>query len=300
MATIAVVIVNWNTGDLLVACLRALAKVSDRSLVREVFVVDNASGDDSVARAREVVGDLPVTFIESEANLGFAAANNVAIRRLQAAEGVLPHVLLLNPDTEVRDGALTALLDGLRQHERVGVVGCHLVNADGSTQASVRGLPTLAVLVVLFLKLARWWPKQGFWGTYLAEGFNYTKDEAVAQVMGAAFLIRNTVLEEVGLLDEGYFVWFEEVDYCAQAAAAGWDVWYTPAGEVMHHGGASFDQLIGWQRTGPFVRSALRYARKHLGLAGTVILGILSPVAAGLSIPASLGHLWLKRRTAAR
>jgi len=123
------------------------------------------------------------------------------------------------------------------------------------------------------------------------EKINYEQEQAVDQVMGAVFMIRGKLLEEVGLLDEGYWLWFEEVDYCRRAKEQGWQVWYAPQGECVHYGGVSFGQLVGFRKTWPWLRSMHRYAKKHMGWETRLLIYLLSPVYVVLSLLAILGHV---------
>lgn len=301
MNQIGVIIVNWNTGKLLADCLQSLLLTQPLDVISDIIVIDNASSDTSVAQARaamaQQVGGKLVSFIESTENLGFARANNLGLKKLsQKYQTDKPHVLLLNPDTKVSPTALTNLLTILDTQPKAGIVGPKLLNDDGSLQPSVRRFPTLGTLTILLLKLPRIWPKVGSWRRYLALDLNYEHAQVVDQVMGAAFLIRNTVWNQLPQLDSNYFVWFEEVDYCQRAQQAGWEVWYTPTATVTHYGGVSFNQLVGWSRVKPWLHSTSVYARNHLGLGAAIVVRLLWPVAWLLSIPASLGHIVLKQR----
>ncbi|HLD25896.1 MAG TPA: glycosyltransferase family 2 protein [Candidatus Andersenbacteria bacterium] len=295
MTQIGISIVNWNTGELLARCLRSLAALPDaeRAGIAEVVVVDNASRDRSVAQATvaaaENADQLRIRLVNLKENAGFARANNIAIERLTRRSPDC-HVLLLNPDTEVRTGALPVLLGVLERHERAGIVGPKLLNPDGTLQPSVRAFPSLGVFVCLFLKLHRLSPRLKLWQRYMQADFDYTREQPVDQVMGAAFLIRREVLKVLGGLDEAFWVWFEEVDFCKRARVAGWEAWYTPAGEIVHHGGVSFSQLSSWRRAIPWVRSSLHYASKHFTMIEQVVLLVLAPVALLLSLPAAWFH----------
>ena len=303
MDKVSIVIVNWNTGPLLARCLESLAALPnvERSLIDEVIVVDNASSDRSVVQAQAVVGAVfnkpRVRFILQKHNLGFAAANNAAWQRIaQRYPQQLPHILLLNPDTEICAGALAGLLTLLSSQPTAGIAGPQLVNPDGTVQPSVRSFPTLGVFVFLFLKLHRLVPSAVVWQRYVRYGFDYQREQAVDQVMGAVFLIRSEAAQELGRLDEQFFIWFEEVDYCRRAASAGWQTWYTPQARVVHHGGVSFAQLIGWRRAWAWLRSSRQYAAKHLGPMAAVALRLLTPVALLLALPAGLYHRMIRPR----
>lgn len=296
MDKLSIIIVNWNTGELLARCLSSIAKLPEVSEILKVVIVDNASSDSSVKAAKKAVDGNPLfEFVELDENVGFAAGNAKGMEKLGNE-----HVLLLNPDTVVQPGAIKAFLEALELHPQAGVVGCRLLNPDKATQPSVRAFPTLPIFLIWFLKL-RWLVSEtSLWRSYIKADFDYLNLQRVDQVMGAAFLIRDTVRAKLGGLDESYWIWFEEVDYCKQVKRAGWDVVYTPAGEIVHYGGASFNQLIGLPRVMPFIRSSLTYTRKHLGVISYLVLLVLSPVALLLAFPASLVHIIRRRKQHAR
>ena len=129
---------------------------------------------------------------------------------------------------------------------------------------------------------------------------DYAQPGIVDQVMGAAFLIRNTLRQKIGELDDGFFTLFEEVDYCKRAKDAGYSTYFTLAGTVMHVKATSFNQLVGWQRTWPWIQSALHYADKHLPSWQAAFLRLLLPLTFILTIPATLKHMMLKRRNTQR
>lgn len=269
---LSIIIVNWNVGPLLRACLDALPAACV-GLSYEVFVVDNASTDTSVTEAQASIQ--PFTLLALPQNVGFARANNQALKR--AGGDIL---LLLNPDTEPLPGSVAALVDFCATHKEAGVVGGKLRNADGSVQPSVRQFPTTLVLCLLLTRLARLFPNLQTLQQYLMKGFSYEREVTVDQVMGACFAIPKDAFQSLGLLDEGYWIWFEEVDYCRRARQLGYEVWFTPRAEVVHHQGAAFRAASPLWRAWRFSRSALHYAYKNLG-----------PVAAGLvllCIPVSL------------
>lgn len=300
MNQVVIIIVNWNTGELLARCLASLADLPDVSRMAEIIVVDNASRDRSLVRAQVVVGEHgnnpPVRFIKSERNLGFARANNLAIARA-AASHPLCDVLFLNPDTAVLPGSLEAMLGVFERKKDAGIVGPKLVSADGVLQPSVRAFPTLAVFVFFWLKLHRLLPGATLWRRYQQTDFAYEREQAVDQVMGAAMLVRREMLTSIGLFDERFWLWFEEVDLCKRARTAGWQVVYTPQATVLHHGAVSFHQLFGLRRALPWCMSSRRYAAKHLGRRAAAVLGLLLPAALALAVPSALIHwlTWQKR-----
>lgn len=291
ISKVVIIIVNWNTGQYLADCIESLANLpeQERDMIDEVVVVDNASSDKSIIKAKQVVGENinkpRVRFVLSESNEGFAAANNIGIERILQREGE-PHILLLNPDIIVLPGVLFGLIDVINKNEKVGIVGAKLVDGDGKLQRSVRRFPTKIDMVLYMLKL----------GSLVKEAsIDYEVEQKVDQVMGAVFLIRNKLLDAVGNLDESYWLWFEEVDYCKRATNKGWEVWYTPSAQCTHFGGVSFRQLIGFKKTLPWLKSLLTYARKHMSGGFVAGLYVLSGLSLILTIPASFMHL-AKRR----
>lgn len=287
---LAISIINWNTGQLLANCLRSLLALPDaeRSRIDSVWIIDNASRDQSVEQARAVMAasseSLPIHLIVNKNNVGFAAGNNQALQKIGGGR----QVLLLNPDTEVEPGALSALLAVLESDSTVGIVGPRLVNSDGSLQGSVRPFPKFGDFILYMLKLGRIIQSR-------QEGqFDYSHAGYVDQVMGAAFLIRDTVVRDVGLLDVGFFTLFEEVDYAKRARDAGWRCFYTPASTIRHVRAASFNQLVGFRRSLPWLQSSLHYARKHLTPWQVAVLYILVPLSLALVLPASVKHIIVK------
>jgi hypothetical protein len=288
---IAIIIVNWNTGECLADCLRSLAKLPEKDLIEEVTVIDNASRDRSIAAAKQAVSDTgnrpAVRFIMNKRNAGFAAANNIGLRRLEQ-RGSQAHVLLLNPDTVALPGLLSGMLEVFKKSERIGIVGPKLLNADQTLQPSVRYFPRGKEMALYMLKL----------GSQVKEAkIDYGQEQVVPQVMGAIFLIRRECWQQVGQLDEGYFVWFEEVDYCRRAYELGWQVWYTPRAYGIHLGGVSFRQVVGIQKNWPWLKSMLRYARKHLSAPVVIGLYIMSIINVLLWIPASVRQWQHKMKT---
>ena len=288
-ADLSVVTVNWKVADLVGELLGSI-HANKEDLAVEVYVVDNDSRDhieDVVAKFR-ARSDVPVTLIRNDRNLGFAKANNQAIRRCSGRV-----VALLNPDTRVTKGALKRMLDWMAARPDVGIAGPKLLNQDGSLQESVRRFPRLVDQALILLKLQHLWPSAPPFRTYLAKDFDYGKEQDVDQLMGAALFVRRKVFEGVGLLDERFFIWFEEVDFCKRAKAAGWGVVYVPSVQVVHHGGASFAQAMTLRKQRYFSASMAKYFRKHRGTWTLLVLAL--PMLIGL-LAASLLSLWTSVR----
>lgn len=283
--TVSVIIVNWNTGDLLRRCLDALPAALEGH-AHEVLVVDNASADQSVARAE----GSPQLFrlFALKTNVGFARANNIGIRQ---AKGEV--IILLNPDTEPSPGSLSALAGFLRDHPSAAAVGPQLTNPDGTLQTSCRRFPTTLVLALLFLKVHHLLPSLPPLRRYFMTDFAHDAELPVDQIMGACMAIPRPEFERVGLLDERYWIWFEEVDWCRRAVRAGKQIWFTPSARVLHHGGVSFRQVLPVQKEWRLIRSGLRYATTHIGAGSLAVLLPLVPIALLLDTGAFLP--WIRR-----
>ena len=283
MQKVSIVIVNWNTGDLLAQCIASISKLPELDMIRHVVVVDNNSADESLHKA-ESIGLPAVTFLPQQQNLGFSKATNLGITYAREHDGQDDHILLVNPDTEVHPDAVKNMVAVLSRNSKAGIVGAKLSHADGTTQESVRKFPTLSILATLFLKIQRIIPNAPFWKKYMMANFDYSHEQSIDQVMGAGFLIRNDLIKQIGMLDEQFWIWFEEVDYCRRAKNNGWETIYTPHAEIMHYGGVSFNQLYGAKKTAPFLNSALVYAKKHLGAFSYGVLVALYPIAYAIAV----------------
>lgn len=269
MLDVSIVIVNWNVKELLRRCLKSIYEHTH--LVRfEVFVVDNASSDGS---ADMVQKEFPnVHLIENDENLGYARANNQAIVKTKSE-----YVLLLNPDTELINDGIANLVAVAREHSTAGVIGGTLLNPDMTLQASVRRFPTLSSQALIMLKLHNFFPGLPTFRKYFARDINPNQEQEVDQVMGAFFLISRRALEIVGTLDERFFIWFEEVDYCKRVKSAGLAVLYTPRARIIHHGGESFAQVFAPRRQKMLNDSLAKYMRKHHGRVAWLVIKILRP-----------------------
>ena len=249
---LAVVVVNYNAGAHLLGCLASVfASAGDASL--EVVVVDNASRDGSADRAEE---RLPaVRVVRCPDNRGFAAGVNRGIEATSA-----PFVFVLNPDAEVTVGTLGGLVKLARERPRAGLLGPLIRNPDGSLYPSGRTFPSVGqALGHAFL--GPFLPGNRATRAYTMAGWDRTTERTVDWVSGSAMLLRREALEAIGPLDEGFFLYGEELDLCTRLAQAGWTVVFTPEVEVTHEGGVS----TGRSRRMNLVhsRSIYRYYRKH-------------------------------------
>lgn len=265
---LSIIIVSWNVSELVSKNLLALEK-SSHELSFETWVVDNASADGTAAMVQK---DFPnVHLIANSDNRGFAKANNQALRKVRT-----PYILILNPDTEVRPGALREMVKLLETHPDIGIVCPRIENPDGTLQPSLRRFPnpwTLSLVLLKLTKIAPWLP--GF-SRYLGRDIDYAVSQDAEQCMGAAFMVRKDVLDAVGLFDEDYWIWMEEVDLMKRMHDAGKRIVYTPNARVLHYLGKSFSQVKLLTNAQRMTRSTRHYARKHFSFPGFIVITILS------------------------
>jgi GT2 family glycosyltransferase len=241
MRDLTIVTVNWNVRDLLRACLAAVyADLAASGLEGEVWVVDNASQDDS---AEVVRVDFPQAhLIASPENLGFAGGNNLALRQI-GATAPPRHVLLLNPDTTVRPGALQRLVHFMDEHPQVGVAGARLFYGNGRFQHGAFGFPGLwQILCDLYTMPGRLYESR-LNGRYPRTWYERGEPFAVDHPLGAAMMVRWQVTQQVGLLDEEFYMYCEEIDWCMRIKQAGWKIYCVPRAEVVHYAGQSTGQI---------------------------------------------------------
>ncbi len=234
---LSILIVNWNTRELLRACLQSL-RASLAALEHEIIVVDNDSGDDS---APMVAREFPEVILLAETcNHGFAAGNN---RAFQSARG--EWIWLLNPDTEVLEDAPRRLIQFLEENPCAGAVASALIDArSGAVQRSCRTFPTPAALWSQALGLARAFPRSKRFGFYKMGWWHYRDARQVQQPMASSFLLRREAVEDAGgLFDEEFPIFFNDVDLCWRLKRAGWGIWFLPDARVKHWGGAATGQI---------------------------------------------------------
>jgi GT2 family glycosyltransferase len=260
VAALAIIIVSWNTRDRLADCLASVYACAP-PLEFEVWVVDNASTDGSAALVRARFPQ--ARLIENTANLGFARANNQALRAAAA-----DHLLLLNSDAALLPGALDLLLDWLARNPRTAIVGPTLLNPDGSFQASHGNFPTLWSQLLVVAGLGR----RVFGPHYPSHGPPHTLAPQRADwVGGACLLARRAAVDAVGLLDESFFMYAEEMDWCYRMRQGGWDVMHLPAAHCLHWGAQS-SQQVRVRTQARLACAALHFFRKHYGLAPYLVL----------------------------
>ncbi len=260
---VSVIILNWNTRDMLADCLDTLINNAGK-LTLELIVIDNASTDGSQAMLRQRFPQ--VRLIANEANVGFARGNNQGMAISQGR-----YALLLNSDAFITPGSLESLIQLADAQPRAGIIGAQLRNADGTFQASYTPFPTLWQEFMILSGLGRliydrWYPSRG---PEEANG-----PQIIDYVEGACLLVRLEAFKETKGLDEGFFMYAEEVDWCYTMRQKDWQVWYQPAAKITHLGGAS-SQGRRTQREGDLYRSRVRFFRKHYGAGAAQWLKLL-------------------------
>jgi GT2 family glycosyltransferase len=268
---VAIAIVSWNTRELLRACLRSMEPDVEAGLA-EVWVVDNASSDGSPEMAQ---AEFPwANVIASSENLGFGPAVNLVARR-----ATTPWLAISNADVELRERALTRLLEAGTRHPRAGVVAPRLVLPTGATQHSAYRFPTLGFtlvfnlgLPVLSRRLAAWMLLEGYW-----QG---DRPRRIDWALGAFLLARREAFDAIGGFDEQQWMYAEDVDLGWRIAAAGWETRFEPAAVVLHHGAAATTQVWGDARDVRWQRSTYAWMLRRRGLAVTRAYGLLNTLGA--------------------
>ena len=263
---LSIIIVSWNVGEDLLRCLESI-KENRPCEGFETIVIDNGSTDGTVEAVRKSFPE--VVIIANDENRGFAAANNQGIVQSKGE-----YVLLLNPDTIVHSGAMDTLIGFMDSHPDIGVCGPKLLNEDGSTQRSVRRLPTFRAVLYRHTIFKLTGLFRGQYNKWMMKDFAYDCQKEVFQLMGAALLIRRLVIDQVGLMDENFFMYYEEVDLCYRIKQTGWHIVFNPEAEITHLGGRSAEQIPARKRV-MMLKSMFIFFRKHRGHFRTGLFSII-------------------------
>lgn len=253
---LSIIIVSWNVREDLLRCMRSIEE-NKPSCTFEVIIIDNASTDGTLDMIKKCFSE--VKLIKNHENCGFAAANNQGLKRLQGQ-----YILFLNPDTIIHPKSLDILVEFMDSNEDVGACGPKLLNADGSTQDSVRCFPSFRGAlhrhtVFKFLGIFK-----GAYRKWVMYDFKNDKQIDVDQVMGAALMVKKSITDKVGPMDERFFMYYEEVDLCYRIKQAGWRIIYKPEAVITHIGGSSSGQIPVSKRI-MAMTSLLKFFRKHRG-----------------------------------
>ncbi len=280
---LTVVMVSYNTKELLKRSLKSIYE-NVKKISFEIIVVDNGSSDNSVKVIRR---EFPqVKLIENRENLGFARANNQAINKQSRAR----YFLLINPDTSFRANSAYEMIKFMDDHPQVGILGCKILNTDGTIQPSNSGFPNLFTEFLRVFQLKRLIPGvrlrkkigekwSGMLGSTLREYFRvYWDSERIREVdwvTGACLLVRRKAMEDVGLLDEDFFMYYEDADWCYRMREKGWKTFYFPSFEVVHYVGKS-DSRFNPRTFIERHKSMYHYFRKHKGKKAVSLLRLFT------------------------
>ena len=233
---LTIAIINYNTKDLLKTCINTIQRTPPL-IAYDILVVDNCSTDGSVDMMKRYFPY--VHLLENAGNLGYAAAANQALRTSRAK-----YVLVLNTDIEVDHDAIDILVEHAEHHDDLGVAGPLLLNTDGSVQMSGRRFPSF-LDATMHAFLGTIWPKNRFSAHYRMVDWDHSEDTLVDWVSGAAMLIRRSAADEVGLFDEGFFMYVEDMDLCYRLWRKGWKVYFCPDAKMVHHIAKTSSQMSG-------------------------------------------------------
>ena len=283
MLDLSIIIVNWNGKDLLRKCLQCV-EATVKKVSYETYVVDNASTDGSQDVVRQ---EFPtVKLIANKDNVGFATANNQAMK---VAEG--RYVLLLNSDAFVDANTLDAVVQFMDEHPEAGMSSCKLLYEDRSLQRSCATFPTLATEFFIALGLDKLFPKSKVFGKYLMTDWDYNTTRQVDVIMGAFMLVRRELITKIGMMDEAFFMYSEEVDWCYRFKTAGAKVFFYPDVTCVHLWGGS-SKAVKVESLLRLYRARVQFFRKHYGRLSAfcykIILGFNALVRVG---PGALYYL---------
>lgn len=276
MIDVSIIIVNWNTCGITCDCLRSVYEQT-KNVEFEIILVDNASSDDSVETIRKEFPE--VVLIENSENRGFAAANN---QGMEIARG--RYILLLNSDTIVLDNAIEKTAAFADEHPGAGIVGCRVLNGDLSLQPNCFMYPSVLNMLLSGTFLYKIFSGSKFFGREGMTWWDFNEIRQVDVVRGCFMLVRRAAVEQVGVLDEDYFFYAEETDFCYRVKKAGWDILFTPDSEIIHLGGQSSKQIKP-QRIMQLRAGILQFIKKHKSLFSYILACVLTSAFFCIRVP---------------
>lgn len=255
MFDLSIIIVNYKTKNLLKQCLNSIY-CENYHFSYEVSVVDNDSKDSSIEMVKKKF--LQVKLIENRNNLGFAAANNQALRRSNAR-----YLLLINPDTVVLPDSLNVMMEFMDEHPEAGIAGCKLLNPDYSLQYSCRKFSNFATFFLRGIHLDSIFPNNTILRKYMMFDWDHNEVREVEWVLGSCMMVRRKAIEQVGMLDENFVLYFEDQDWCYRMWKHGWKVYYVPQAQMIHYyqrrSAKQFLNVLTWTH----IKSMLYFFKKH-------------------------------------
>ena len=266
MIDLSIIIVNWNTKKLLQDCLTSIYKDTKKFNI-EIFVIDNGSTDGSINLINEKFPQ--VILIENKVNLGFAKANNVGITKSKGK-----YVCLVNSDIVVKSGCFSNLYNYMEEFLDIGIIGPQLLNSDFTIQASCKKLPTLWNNITRTFFLHRLFPQSSLFGTEEMTYFNHESMIKVEALAGAFLMVRKEALNQVGALDEDFFIYSEDIDWSKRFCDHNWDVVFNPMAQAIHRdGGSSKRAPVRFYLE--MIKAKLHYWRKHRGLSSRILIHVI-------------------------
>jgi GT2 family glycosyltransferase len=272
--TLSIVIVNYNTEKLLRSCLESVYAGANGTPL-DIWVVDNNSRDSSVTMLKSLFPMVKV--IENPSNVGFSRANNLVISQSRS-----DYILLLNPDTLILGEAIERMVKFMKEHPEVGIAGCKVLNRDGTLQpACRRSIPTPEVAFYRLTGLSKLFPQSRVMAKYNMTYESPDQMHEVDAVSGAFLMIRREVVDEIGLLDERFFMYGEELDWCLRTKRAGWSIMYCPEAQIIHYKGES-TKYNSRKAAIEFYRAMYLFHRKHFAKNHSALTNLLIYVGIGV------------------
>jgi len=257
---LSIIIVSWKVKDFLYKCLFSIKEHIPASISFEVILVDNNSADGTVEMVKT---EFPwVRLIASKENLGFARGNNLAFEQATGE-----YFFLLNPDTQLKEFAIERLLSFMDKNVDIAAVGPKLLNTDGSLQPSCKAFPKVSTLIFQALFLDKIFPKSKTFGSYEMSWWDHSDTREVDQPMGAALLVRKKVVDTIGPMDENFYMFFDEVDWCYRMKKLGYKIFFLDNAEIVHHGGRSI-KSAELRMSYHWHKSLKNFFKKHYHLPG--------------------------------
>ncbi|MBZ9609312.1 glycosyltransferase family 2 protein [Clostridium estertheticum] len=266
---LSIVIVSYNTVDLLRDCLSSVIQNTE-NIEYEIWVVDNQSKDGS---SDMVESEFPqVKLIRNSINGGFSQANNLAIRQCRSSK----YVLILNPDTIVPKGTLVECVDFMEKDKEIGCLGCKVVKVNGTLdKACKRGFPSPWNSLCYLMKIDKLFPNNKRFGGYNATFIHEDEESEIDSLVGAFMMLRREAIEQVGLLDETFFMYGEDIDWCYRIKQAGWKNYYHPKVRIVHYKGES-SKKQSTRMIGEFHKSMFIFYNKHYKNKYNAIVNLLT------------------------
>lgn len=279
MKDLSIIVVTYKENlDVLKACFDSVANSKDVDF--ELIVIDNAANS---ATQGLLYSYANTKYLRNQENRGFAAAVNQGMKLSQGR-----YVLLLNPDTSFSEDVLSKMIQRLDQDENVGIASCLIRYPGGEVQESIRRFPRLIDQLFILMKVPHIFKKSRVINRYMMRDADPKETQDVNSIMGAFMFIRRDLLDEIGFLDERYFIWFEEVDYCRVAYGAGWKIRHYGDLEITHHKGHMFNKIATLKKQ-KWIRTSLRkYMKKHHGIVPWLFFWSITPFVIVLALVASV------------